>query len=211
MLKHVKLYQKLLNKLPLTQALVKDKRGVAAIEFAFIAPIMISMYFGMTEIAMNITADRNVAHATSVTGDLATQVASITADDMADVMTATLAVLGTAPKDFAKITIELISYQEIAGKDEIVGYAIMQGSESGKPPAFQPDTLNDQMLNPQSGVVVARILSNYEPITFKFMSKMQLSETFIMKPRRSISVPFQGLVGVNITCTPNNDLTVKCS
>ena len=32
-----------------------DNRGVAAIEFALIAPIMISFYFGLSEIAMAIS------------------------------------------------------------------------------------------------------------------------------------------------------------
>ncbi len=211
MTKQVKFYQKMIEKLPFTRSLIKDERGVAAIEFAFIAPIMIAMYFGMTEVAMGITADRNVAHATSVTGDLATQVASINADDMSDVMTATLAVLGARSQDLANITIELTSYQEISGTDEIVGYAIMAGANTGTPTAFDPSTLNTQMLNAQSGVVVARIYSNYQPVTYKFMNDMVLSETFIMKPRKSISVPFEQDGSSSFTCIPSSDLTVNCS
>lgn len=211
-MKNSKLYKKLVSHFPIAQALAKDEKGIAAIEFAFVAPIMIAMYFGMTEIAMGITADRNVAHATSVTGDLATQVASVTAADMSDIMTAALAVLNTKPTDLADVTVEVNSFQMLSdGTVNTVGYAIMQGANTGAPATFNPAGLNAQMLNAQSGVVVTRILSKYEPTTLFFLKEMTLSETFIMKPRRSISVPFDDAGKNNFTCTAASDLLVSCT
>ena len=59
-----------------------DREGIAAIEFVFVAPIMIGMYFGLAEISTAISADRRISHATNVAGDLTTQAAVITAADL---------------------------------------------------------------------------------------------------------------------------------
>ncbi|MCC7266817.1 MAG: pilus assembly protein, partial [Caulobacteraceae bacterium] len=38
--------------------LFKDIRGVSAIEFAFVAPVMILFYLGMAELTMGLMAER---------------------------------------------------------------------------------------------------------------------------------------------------------
>ena len=37
-----------------------DRRGVSAIEFAFIAPVMILMYFGVAELTQGMMAERRM-------------------------------------------------------------------------------------------------------------------------------------------------------
>jgi len=209
---HKKIMTRLKDMLPITRSLAKDEKGVAAIEFAFIAPLMIGFYFGMTEIALGITADRNVAHATSVAGDLTTQVASINTSDMADIMTATAAVLGVQPENMSRITIELNSYQkENDGTNVRVGYARLGPAISKGPAVYDPAVLNTQMLNAQSGVVVARINYRYEPVTAAFMKDVVLNETFVMKPRRSITVPFDQGGSDEFTCIPTSTGLVECT
>lgn len=73
--------------------ILRDRRGVAALEFAMIAPVMIVMFFGIAELGQGLIAERRVSHATAALGDLAAQGNAITqasADDMfaasADIM-----------------------------------------------------------------------------------------------------------------------------
>ena len=48
----------------------KDKQGVAAIEFAFIVPIMFLMFVGAVELSQAITVDRRVTQVASSVADL---------------------------------------------------------------------------------------------------------------------------------------------
>jgi len=57
--------------LQLIQRYKSAKDGVAAIEFVFVAPIMIAMYFGLAEMSLAISADRKISHGTNIAGDLA--------------------------------------------------------------------------------------------------------------------------------------------
>lgn len=53
--------------------LLGDRRGVAAIEFAFIAPVLLSLYFVTMEVAQGIEANKKVGRIGSMVADLVTQ------------------------------------------------------------------------------------------------------------------------------------------
>ncbi len=208
-----KLNTGLKKRLPALDRLSKDNSGIAAIEFAFVMPVLIGFYFGMTEVTMGIIADRKVDHATSVTGDLATQLPTLDAVELSDVMTAALAVLEVPSSRINELSIELNSYQMMSdGTVNQVGYARLGPAISaGGPAIYDPSGLSDQLFNAQSGVVVARMNYTYTPTTLFFLDKVTFSETFIMKPRKSISVPFDQGGQTNFTCTAATNLTVSCN
>jgi len=52
---------------------VRDRRGVAAVEFALIAPVLILIYMGLAEVTMALMAERRASHATAVVADLIAQ------------------------------------------------------------------------------------------------------------------------------------------
>lgn len=201
--------------LRLPKRLAKDNKGVAAIEFALIAPVMIAFYFGLSEISMAISADRNVAHSASVAGDLTTQTSSLDRLQVEDVMTAAVAVLGIESSEIGDITIELNSYRKPpgGGATETIGYARLGPAISaGGPATFNPDSLGANMLNTTSGVVVARVNYKYKPVTYAFMKNVTLHETFALKPRKSLSVPFDDGTGKkNFTCSALANLQVTCT
>ena len=79
---------------------LRDRRGVAALEFALIAPIMIVMFFGISELGQGLLAERRVSHATSSLGDLAAQLQNVAQSDADDMFAASadiLAPLSTTP------------------------------------------------------------------------------------------------------------------
>ncbi len=81
-------------------ARARDRRGVAALEFAMIAPIMIVMFFGISELGQGLLAERRVSHATSALGDLAAQLQNIAQSDADDMFAASadiMAPLNTTP------------------------------------------------------------------------------------------------------------------
>lgn len=191
---------------------IKDRRGVAAIEFALIAPVMIAFYFGLSEISLGISADRDVTHATSVAGDLATQATTLNRSDVEDVMTATLAVLNIRSANRSDVSIELNSYRMTGGAIQRVGYALLGPAISaGGPATYNPATIGSNMLNNTSGVLVARVNYQYKPATLVFMKNVTLNETFLLKPRKSLAVPFDEGGSTNFNCSANANLSVSCS
>jgi Flp pilus assembly protein TadG len=48
----------------------RDRRGVSAVEFALIAPLLIVFYFGMAELTQAMMAQRRLSHLTASLGDV---------------------------------------------------------------------------------------------------------------------------------------------
>lgn len=53
--------------------LLADRRGVAAIEFAFVVPLLLSMYFVTMEVSQGIETNKKVSRIASMVADLITQ------------------------------------------------------------------------------------------------------------------------------------------
>lgn len=66
--------------------LFADARGVAAVEFAFIAPLLLSLYFVTMEVAQAIETNKKVGRAASMIGDLVTQLDEVTKADLEAIM-----------------------------------------------------------------------------------------------------------------------------
>jgi len=62
-----------------------DRRGVSAVEFAMLAPVMIGFYFGMAEFCQGFMAQKRMGHAASQVADLVAQKDVITTAEVSDV------------------------------------------------------------------------------------------------------------------------------
>jgi Flp pilus assembly protein TadG len=75
-------------------ALVKDRRGVAAIEFAMIVPIMLVLFFGTVEFSSGVAVDRKVTLIARTLSDLTSQsVATVTDGYLQNVFTASISIM----------------------------------------------------------------------------------------------------------------------
>lgn len=66
--------------------LFSDRRGIAALEFALIAPLLLSMYFVTMEVAQAIEANKKVSRVGSMVADLITQQQAITKSEVDAIM-----------------------------------------------------------------------------------------------------------------------------
>ena len=177
----------------------RNNEGVAAIEFAFIAPVMLALYIGLAEVSLLVTADRTVSHATSVTGDLITQVKSVDEDDVEDVLNATLAVMGIDVAKAADLSIDIISFEmDVDGNVEEKGYAKLGTGFGSK---FSAAAVSSNLLNSTSGLVVTRMKYVYHSPSREFVGTPTLKETFMLKPRKSKSVEFKNGGSSTINCS----------
>ena len=87
-------------------AFLRDCRGVAAIEMAFIAPVMLLIYFGTVDTANWYMAHRRLVTAGNTMADLTTQnTTTITGADMKKYWDATSLAIALAPTDGIKVTV----------------------------------------------------------------------------------------------------------
>jgi len=195
--------QKLTSVASLPRRFFKERDGIAAIEFAFIAPIMIFMYFGLAEMASAISVDRQIAHSANVAGDLATQSATVGPDEMAEIMTATIKVMDVPSARLAQVKMEISSYSRDADDAPVLeGQAVLNAPYPTNP-VFNPASLDTRILSQTSGIIVARVSYTYEPLKLSYLkTDFVMQETFYLKPRKSAVVAIDDGTGkTNYACT----------
>ncbi|MEM9054640.1 MAG: TadE/TadG family type IV pilus assembly protein, partial [Pseudomonadota bacterium] len=70
------------------RTLPKAKKGVSAVEFALIAPLMLLMYAGCIELSFMMQLDRKVTTSAATLGDLTARADIVTNDDLDDIFEA---------------------------------------------------------------------------------------------------------------------------
>ena len=189
----------------------ENEGGIAAIEFAIIAPVMIGMYFGLAEIASAISVDRKISHGTNVAGDLSTQHPEIKDDDISEVLSAALRVMDVPNVSDISIDMESFILPGVGEAPESQG-RIRLNAGAGNFGNFDAASLDSKLLSATSGVVVTRVKYRYTPIQLRFFdSTITLEETFLLKPRRSDAVQIQDGPGSEINCTATSFSNVTCS
>lgn len=127
------------------KTLARDERGVAALEFALIAPVMIIVFFGIVEAGQAVIAGRRTAHAASALADLATQNAKFTDADVSDSFAAAAAML--KPMDTINLTLKLTSVTANAQGVPKVDWSEAQG--------MAKDTAGSTYTGLPAGLIVA--------------------------------------------------------
>jgi Flp pilus assembly protein TadG len=90
-------------------AFADDRRGVSAIEFAMILPLMVTLYVGGSEISQAIEVSRKVTMTSHSVADLAAQVTDLKSVDMQNILDASTAVIAPYTSSKLKVTISSVS------------------------------------------------------------------------------------------------------
>ncbi len=87
----------------------RDKRGIAAIEFALIVPLMLTMYLGTIEISAAVSINKKVSRVSATVADLVTQQTEVNKTQLEDIMAVGESVLFPYVADKPDITIIAIN------------------------------------------------------------------------------------------------------
>ena len=162
-----------------------DQRGVAAIEFALIAPVAIALYMGFAELTMAMMADRRVAHAASVVGDLVAQSPSVAPSDLTDVFQVGAAIM--AP--FTSTPLKMRITSVVADVNGVPKMAWSKGSGMTAMPAGTVSGFPANLLAAGDSVIQADVSYSYtSPLGLTLPTPITFSNTFYLKPRQSSSV-----------------------
>jgi Flp pilus assembly protein TadG len=164
----------------------RDRRGVSAVEFAVLAPVMIGLYLGGVEISDGIGIDRKVTLTAGAIANLAAQVSSISSDDMTDIMKAGSAIMQPYSTSPLKITISCVA---IDGNKN----AKVKWSESwnGGTKRSGNVTLPSALAVANTQLLFSEVTYSYKPIIgYVITGNLTLSDKMYMSPR--ISAPSYG-------------------
>ena len=165
--------------------LVRDERGLSAVEFAMLLPLMLALYLGAVEISQAIAADRKVTLTARTVADLVSQVPSINNADMSNSLNASAAVMAPYPANRLKVTISSISINAegratVAWSDTLNGTARARGADVALPSALAV---------PNSSLILSEVEYSYTPtIGYVITGSLSLKDQIYMRPRLSASV-----------------------
>ena len=166
-------------------AFARDKRGVSAVEFAMLLPLMLTLYLGGVEVSQGISIDRKVTLTARTVADLVAQVASINTAGINSALGAASAILAPYPESKAKITVSVVNIDangnaKIAWSNSKNGSARAVGSVVALPTALK---------TPNTSLVWGEASYSYQPaIGYVMTGTMNLNDQIFMRPRLSETV-----------------------
>lgn len=190
----------------LLKRLRADRRGVAAIEFAFIAPVMIVLYVGLAELCTALMTDRHTSHANSAIGDLAAQTDKLYDGDIANIWAVATTLL--SPYDSTPLQLRLTSVTLDASSVPKVDWSDVKS-------ATQPDLTPldckatvvlppDIAASPGDNVIMAEAVYHYTSVVaFGAKKDFKFAPRYFMRPRTVTKVA--RYIGGNNSTVP------KCS
>jgi Flp pilus assembly protein TadG len=165
----------------------RDRRGVSAVEFAFVAPLLITLYLGCVEISDGVSADRKVSLTAAALANLSAQVTTISSGDMTNILDASSAIV--APYSAGNLTIVVSCLSIDASKNATVKWSATRNGTAravGSTYTFDASALPLDIADSQ--LILAEVTYAYTPIVgYTITGTLNLSDHMFMSPR--ISAP----------------------
>lgn len=175
----------------------KSKDGAAAVEFALLLPLLISMFFGVVETSLALLCRADVSVMASTAADLISQVNAAKTTDISNVYAAAGTILypyyDPSVTGSAKPTIRLTSViydtSSKATNSGKVAWTCTQTGSGTLSPATRAVgntvTFPQALMTTDGSVIIAEVAFNYaSPTTKVITGAINMTNNFYTKPRR---------------------------
>ena len=164
-----------------------SRGGMAAVEFALIAPVMILMFFGVIELSEALNCKARVTRVASTAADLVAQTTAVSATDMTNVFNAANAVLYPFTATPAQIVISSIVDDGHGGAK--VAWSDAQNTTARARGATVTVPAGLIVSGSGGSVILAEITYVYSsPTTQALGANTTMTGSFYARPRRSATV-----------------------
>jgi Flp pilus assembly protein TadG len=172
----------------------RRKDGAAAVEFAFVVPIMLSLYFGTMELSQGIDVNKKAGRASSLVGDLVTQQAAVTKAEIIAITNIAAATL--QPYKRSAPVVELVGIQvnnETPPKAKVTwSQRVTAGAGSSFLTVGDVIVIPSELLIPNTFMVKSKLRVDYYPFTSYQISLttngkkgIGMGEEYYLRPRMS--------------------------
>ncbi|HWA64109.1 MAG TPA: TadE/TadG family type IV pilus assembly protein [Caulobacteraceae bacterium] len=159
--------------------------GVAAIEFAFIGPVLITLYFGVAELTQAMLAQRRLAHAASTMGDLVAQGTTIQASNFTDLWVVGQTIISPFPTSPLKMRITSI-VANAQGATTVAWSEASGMTPYGKNASI---TVDSGVVAASQSVIMSEISYTYtSPISYIIHTPITFTNKYYLRPRLSDTV-----------------------
>ncbi|MGQ0672081.1 MAG: TadE/TadG family type IV pilus assembly protein [Hyphomicrobium sp.] len=151
----------------------RNAEGVAAVEFGFIAPVMLLMLMGVIEVSRAITIDRRLGLATSMIADLVAREEGVPSTELTAIYNIVQKVMG--PYDNTTFQVKVIP---VMAKDDdetdtkVYAQPVAYGTGVTRPAKGSSYTLDDGLVGEGGSVVVVETSYKYFPIFFSYVTNV---------------------------------------
>jgi Flp pilus assembly protein TadG len=165
----------------------RDARGVSAVEFALLSPLMIALYLGSVEISDGIGVDRKVTLTAGAIANLSAQVSTISSSDMTDILKAGSSIMAPYSTATLKITVSCVAID--GSKNAKVKWSETQNGV--KRAVGSSVTLPSDLAVANTQLLFSEVSYGYDPLVGTIITgTLTLSDKMYMSPR--ISAPTYG-------------------
>ena len=174
-------------------AFAKDRRGVAAVEFALVAPLMVFCYLGVSILASALLVQRRVEHVASTLADLVAQQATTSPGELSDICTVANTIMQPYSTSSTALKMRVSSIQEDASGALTVGWSNnCQGMTALTKGATYTGPASSYITTSQS-IIIAEVTYTYtSPLGATNISWLPgsyaFSNKFYLQPRESQNV-----------------------
>lgn len=195
---------------------IRNRSGVAAVEFAFIAPLMLVMLFGVVEVSDAIAVQRKTTLVARTLSDLTSRWQATVAPmnamldaDLRNVFTASVGIVAPYKATPVKATITeiLVNANGVAkvvwSKSATIASGATQATlatSSRAPGDTVTSTVPSQILVPQTYLIFAEVEYQYKSMVGKFIPfpGIKLGDKAYSRPRAFTCIVYGGLPAGNV-------------
>ena len=172
----------------------RDSRGAAAVEFALVTPLMLTMYFGIVEVSTGVAIDRKVTLVSRTLSDLVAQATAVNNTDISNVFNASAAIM--TPYLASPLTAKMTAVTIDGTGKATVACSRSWTSSGGVSTGYAKNTVVTSSVPPglivnNTELIWAEVSYVYTPaVGYIIKSAITLSDKFYARPRQSTTVDF---------------------
>lgn len=158
----------------------QDRRGVSAVEFALLAPVLLIFYFGAAEFCQGFMAQKRLGHTTAQLADITSQDGIVTVDELSD----TLAIAGLimAPYSTTPLKMRVSGVTRDSGGVAKVDWSRGQGMTALGRSAVV--TVPAGLISNGESIILSEATYDYvSPIRYLVPEMVVFRRTFYLRPR----------------------------
>lgn len=145
---------------PRFRRLIRNRRGLAALEFALVAPLLVLLLFGSVELTEVLNCNRRAENTTASLADIVARDTEITNQELADLWSAASSLMfpnSTSPLKMRISSVRILSatQAQVLWSDGYNGYTARAPNS--------PITLPAGMMTPNTSIIVAETSYQYTP------------------------------------------------
>lgn len=165
--------------------MLRNQDGISAVEFAFIAPLMLLIYFGCIELSFLMRVDRKVTATAHSLGDLTARLATVTDEDMRELYNAATVLMQPYPA--AQTRMRITSVVDNGNGQTRVAWS--DGHNLPDRMVGSLVTIPEGIVPSPGSIILTEVEYDYSSnIGFVINSTMTMKDTFYLRPRRVTNI-----------------------